>query len=512
MALLAAFIGIDKHLDSSIRELTGARRDAVALWSLFKDTLPDIDATLLVDDEATVRRVRETLHATLAAAGADDTVILSFSGHGTHDHSLVAHDTMLPALAATTIPMGELATLFKACPARAVLCIIDCCFSGGAPARVLEDSPVTRDATFSLQQFSGNGRILIAASNTDEVALEDPRTGHGLLTKALIDVLRAEDGHVSLPAVMARVMDRVRTAASAFGMVQTPVLLGYVEGALTLPAFTAGAHFFAAFPELGGVHVGAAIADLAAFGLPEVVLTEWAAQFHGGLNALQLQAVNDERLLDGASLLVVAPTSSGKTFIGELAATRAIVAGRKAVFLLPYRALTNEKYDQFATLYGDRLGMRVIRCTGDYLDQANVFIRGKYDLALLTYEMFLNIAVNNPVVLHQVGLVVLDEAQFITDPGRGMSVELLLTYLLAARDRSIAPQIVALAAVVGDTNDFDGWLGCRRLVTAHRPVPLIEGVVDRSGAFHYRDASGELETAQLLPPGAVRVRRREASA
>ena len=123
-------------------------------------------------------------------------------------------------------------------------------------------------------------------------------------------------------------------------------------------------------------------------------------------------------MLDGESVLVVAPTSSGKTFIGEMAAARAVADGRKAAFLLPYKALVNEKYDQFQALYGATLNLRVVRCTGDYQDDKGALLRGKYDLALLTYEMFLNLAVSNPVLLHSLGLVVLDEAQFITDPAR----------------------------------------------------------------------------------------------
>ena len=98
---------------------------------------------------------------------------------------------------------------------------------------------------------------------------------------------------------------------------------------------------------------------------------------------LQISAVNDYRILDGESLLVVAPTSSGKTFIGEMAATKAIIDGRKAVFLLPYRALVNEKYDLFVSVYGEKLGMRVIRCTGDHTDETGQFVRGKYEIAVL---------------------------------------------------------------------------------------------------------------------------------
>src|SRR6185369_16118896 len=109
----------------------------------------------------------------------------------------------------------------------------------------------------------------------------------------------------------------------------------------------------------------------------------------------------------------------------------------KAVFLLPYRALVNEKYDLFQSAYAGRLGMRVVRCTGDYSDQTELFAHGKYEIAVLTYEMFLNLIVRRAWALNQVGLVVLDEAQFITDPMRGIVVELLLTCLLAARQRGI---------------------------------------------------------------------------
>jgi helicase len=509
--LRAIFIGVDKHQDAEIRDLTGARRDAKALWALFCDTIPDIEATLLSDEDATAAAIRQALDDTLGAAGPDDTVILSFSGHGTHDHRIVAHDTVLNSLADTTISMEELATRFKESKAKAVLFVLDCCFSGGAPARVVENSPISRDPGFPLEALAGKGRILISAANVNEVAYELPGSGHGLLSKALIDALQGAESVISLSTAMGQVMERVRAEAARIGVVQTPVMFGYVEGGLSIPALRAGERFFAAFPEVRGVRVNGTIEELAAFGLPQEVLREWAAWFRGGLNDLQLQAVNDYRVLDGDSLLVVAPTSSGKTFIGEMAALRAVVDGRKAAFLLPYKALVNEKFDQFSLLYGERLDVRVIRCTGDRLDAATSFVRGKYDLALLTYEMFLGLALSNPSLLNQIGLVVLDEAQFIADPKRGITVELLLTYLLAARERGVSPQLIALSAVIGDVNNFDNWLGCKSLITDKRPVPLVEGVLDRSGTFQYVDTSGEVNVKQLLPPGSVRQRKTKPS-
>ena len=511
--LKATFIGIDKYADSTVRELTGAARDATALWALVSDSLPAASASLLTDTEATTALVRVALAATLTEATPDDTVIVTFAGHGTQSHRLVTHDTSRKDLDATSIGMAELAGLFKTSRAKAILCVIDCCFSGAAPARVLDDSPISRDPGVRLEEIAGAGRILISACNVNEVAYESPADRHGLLTFALMSALQAGEGDlIDLTAAIAIVMEKVRAAAGRLGVIQTPVMLGHIEGGLSLPKLKPGSRYLAAFPEAAGGRVSAQIDDLKQFGIPQAVLAEWTARFRGGLNDLQLSAVNDYRIFQGESLLVVAPTSSGKTFIGEMAATKAIVDGRKAVFLLPYRALVNEKYDLFASVYGDKLGMRIIRCTGDHTDETGQFVRGKYEIAVLTYEMFLNLMVRNAGVLNQIGLVVLDEAQFITDPMRGIVVELLLTYLLAARERGVASQLIALSAVIGHINHFDEWLGCRTLVTAVRPVPLIEGVLDRSGQYQFVDTDGNEHLTQLVPYRAIQVRREKPSA
>lgn len=510
--LRSAFIGVDKYQDPNIRELGGARRDAIALWALFSDTLPDIHLRLLVNEDATLENVRLAFDETLGAAGRDDTVVLSISCHGSHDHRIAVYNTLIVALSETTISMSDLASWFKASRAKAILCVLDCCFSGAAPARVLEESPVPRGMTSPFLEFSGTGRILLAASKFDEPAFEIPGDRHGLLTKALLETLETEDVSVSLTAAADRIIDRVRMEAARLGVTQTPVFHGYVEGGLTLPGLRRGNRFFDAFPEARGRRVTENILDLTAFGMPTELLTAWKQQFNdGGLNSLQLTAVNDSRVLDGESLLVIAPTTSGKTFVGEMAAARAIQEGRKAVFLFPYKALVNEKYDQFTQLYGDRLGMRVIRCSGDYQDQTGAFYRGKYDIALLTYETFLSLALRNPALLNAIGLVAVDEAQFITDPHRGIVVELLLTYLLAARERGIRPQLVALSAVIGDVNDFDSWLGTKKLISTERPVPLVEGVLDRDGRLQTIDTADRPKIEQLLPPREVVQRRAKPS-
>ena len=508
MAIKACFIGIDKYQDPSIRDLAGAKRDATALWALFSDTMPDLEAEKFVDEEATLENIRKVLDAKLGSAGTDDVVIISFSGHGTHNHRIVAHNTVYKVLNDTTIPMEEIAARFKDSRAKVIFFILDCCFSGAAPARVLDDSPVPRDIEFHIENLvAGKGRLLLAAARDDQRAYEIPSKGHGLLTKVLIEVLQSGEGRVNLSSAVDRIMQLVRAEAERLGFEQTPVCLDFVEGGLTFPVLKPGRRFYEAFPETKGIQITNAIADLSSFRIPQPILDEWSSRFKNGLNKIQLEAVNKYRILDGQSLLVVAPTSSGKTFLGEMASARAIVEGKKAVFLLPYKALVNEKYDYFMQLYNEKLGIRVIRCTGDHSDQTEPFVKGKYDIALLTFEMFLNLLVSNSSLLLQIGLVVLDEAQFVTNPTRGMNVELLLTFLLASREKEIVPQLIALSAVIGNVNDFDQWLNVEALISNERPVPLIEGVLDRSGVFQYVDESGAPKISQLLPGHSIEMRR-----
>src|ERR1700675_2325128 len=304
MAIRSTFIGINKHLDPDIRELTGARRDATALSALFIDSIPGLSSELLVDDEATLERIDAALQRTMDDAGEDDVVVLTFSGHGTHAHRLVAYNSVVDRLADTTLSMNDLAGRFKASKAKAIVCVLDCCFSGGAPARVLEGSAVPRSPTAPFADIAGKGRILITASGVDEEAFESPGAGFGILTKALLDVLRQSEGPVGVPGIMDSVMERVRAEAARVGGTQTPVLFGFVEGGLTFPKFQVGAHFKRAFPEAAGLRIDGSIDQLAGFEFPDRILSEWKANFSQGLNALQREAVNDFRVLDGESLLV----------------------------------------------------------------------------------------------------------------------------------------------------------------------------------------------------------------
>ena len=189
--------------------------------------------------------------------------------------------------------------------------------------------------------------------------------------------------------------------------------------------------------------------------------------------------------------------------IGELAAIRAAELGGRSVFLLPTRALVNEQYARFSAPTG-RLGLQTIRATGETADDVPAFLQGQFDLAVLTYEKFAGLALGDPHLLKLLSVVVIDEVQTIVDPGRGAYLEFLLTLLKARRPEGVAPQVVALSAVLGDLGGLDSWLDVNVIARTERPVPLLEGVLGPEGIYRYVDGEGDEATEKLIaPPGWV---------
>lgn len=173
-----------------------------------------------------------TPSGTLSVAGPDDVVVITFAGHGSPDGNLVLFDTNAADLTSTGLSMARLADAFKTTKARAVLCVLDCCFSGQAPARVLETAARPRSA-FALTGIYGEGRILLAACATNESAWEQPGTEHGLLTHAVIEVLTSAVGDsVSFPEIAGEIIRLARVEAERISVTQTPVFLGNVQGGL----------------------------------------------------------------------------------------------------------------------------------------------------------------------------------------------------------------------------------------------------------------------------------------
>ena len=495
MAFRGLFIGIDRYKAPHINELGCARRDAMALEALFTDTLGG--ASILLTDEAATRARIEAEFATLQDCSPDDTVVIGFSGHGSETHELVTHDTQVHDLGCTAIHLDQVQQWFARIPARRVVLFLDCCFSGGIGAKVLQVDAKPRDLSSveaRLDQLAGEGRLIFTASSANEPAYEHNRFGHGFLTYYLLEALcGAEEvmkaGKLSVYQLLEYVTKRVKSAADQIGRPQNPTLRGTLEGDLAWPVFVRGARFSATFPGRAPPAITSDIGSLAGAGFPAGLVRAWAGAIPS-LNDLQLAAINEFGVLDGNHLVVSAPTSSGKTMVGELAALRNVVGGKKALFLLPLKALVSDKRRHFKTVY-DPYGIRTVEATGE-TDDISPLIRGRYDIGLLTYEKFASVVLTNPHILRQAGIIVIDEAQMIANASRGVNLEFLLTLIRMQRRQGIEPQTIALSAVIGDTNGLEEWLGGRLLRRDERPVPLDEGLLLRDGRFRYLDAaSGE---------------------
>jgi len=491
MVFRGLFVGIDRYASTQISWLDCARRDARAMHALFADTL-GTGAIQLLDREAT-RIAIEQHFAALAACDEDDVVVVYFSGHGSDTHELITYDADILHLPETAIPLDTLAEWFARIPARRLVCILDCCFSGGMGAKVLHAPvrPRTLASTDTLlDRLSGTGRLIFTAAAATQEAWEDTRVGHGFLTHYLLQALQGaeevvEAGKIDVYRLLSYVTRRVGDAAAQIGRRQTPTLRGQIDGELTWPVFAPGPRYKAACPEYGGAEVTREIASLSAYGFPQELLDAWAGAIPS-LNALQRDAINDYGLLRGEHLVVSAPTSSGKTMIGELAALRGTLERRRALFLLPLKALVNDKHAEFARTYG-AYGLVTIRATGEVSDDIPALMRGQYDLCLMTYEKFAALALGSPHILAQVGTIVVDEVQMIADPSRGANLEFILTLLRTRRGEGIEPHLICLSAVIGDTNGLERWLGARLLRRTERPVPLDEGVLRGDGSFRYLD-------------------------
>lgn len=503
------FIGINRYRSKSVRRLASAARDAKALHAVFSDNLGDANTTLLIDREATRDAVVAALVELQTRSTPEDVVVISFSGHGSTTHELVTHDADPDNLPSTSLPLEQFTDLVSAIPARQLIVVLDCCFAGGAGAKVLNAPLLPRGGLYGLpestdarlERLAGSGRLVLAAATGEQEAWEDPHLGHGLLTFHLLRALlgaAAEGGQVRLYDLLAFVTREVRAKASGtVAAEQDPSLRGQMDGELQWPVFTdTGPRYSAQFPSSALAPVTPDLTSLHGHGIPQLVMDVWAARIDN-LNDLQVDTINQGRLLAGANVLVMAPTSSGKTMIGELAAIRAAHLGGRSVFLLPTRALVNEQYARFSSTYGPT-GLQTIRATGETADDVPALLQGQFDLAVLTYEKFAGLALGNTHLLKLLSVIVIDEVQTIVDPSRGAYLEFLLTLLKARRPEGVAPQVVALSAVLGDLGGLDSWLDTNVIIRTERPVPLLEGVLGSDGIYRYIDAGGDEASEQLI--------------
>ena len=235
------------------------------------------------------------------------------------------------------------------------------------------------------------------------------------------------------------------------------------------------------------------IRELRKYGLPETLLQIWEQQQGEFLLPVQEVAVQRYDLFAGRSLVISSPTSSGKTFVGEMAAMRATFAGKRVLYLTPLRALAEEKYHTFQARYG-AYGVKVVVATRDRREFDQDIEQGNFHLAVLVYEKLSQLLVRHPHLLRTVALVVVDELQMLGDAERGPGLELSLAKLLTSSPR---PQVLGLSAVLREAQQVADWLEADLLFQDERPVELHRGVL-LGGRFRYKTYnSGEEGEEQL---------------
>ena len=225
------------------------------------------------------------------------------------------------------------------------------------------------------------------------------------------------------------------------------------------------------------------IDSLQSYGIPSTVTGIWEQTVGEQLLPIQEEAVSTYDLFGDGNLLVSAPTSSGKTFIGELAAFNEAYRGGRVVYLVPLRAVAEEKYNEFRERYRE-YGVNVIISTGEHREYDGDLLAGDFHLAVVVFEKLLNLSVANPALLDSLTLVVIDECQMVSDESRGARLEMLLTKIRRLSER---PRIIGLSAVSENAGGFDSWLDCKLLAHKERPVELREGVVTNDFTFTYRE-------------------------
>src|SRR5438105_12834405 len=183
-----------------------------------------------------------------------------------------------------------------------------------------------------------------------------------------------------------------------------------------------------------------------------------------------------ERALDaldaGRSVLVAAPTGSGKTLVAEYAVVKALAEGGKAFYTTPLKALSNQKFADLVRRHGpERVGL----LTGDNS------INGDAPVVVMTTEVLRNMIYAGSPALAGLRCVVLDEVHYLQNPYRGAVWEEVIIH-------SPPPvKLVCLSATVSNAEEFAAWIATVRGATAavieeRRPVELrnLYMVGDRS--------------------------------
>ncbi len=163
------------------------------------------------------------------------------------------------------------------------------------------------------------------------------------------------------------------------------------------------------------------------------------------------------------SVIVSAPTGSGKTLIADYIIGRDIKKGLQVVYTAPIKALSNQKYKEFSRDYGEsNIGL----LTGDVVKNSSA------PILIMTTEIYRNMVLADDPAIREVSYVIFDEIHYINDVERGYVWEESIIFS--------PPHIrmLCLSATIPNAEEFARWIakikGHEVVVVQHteRPVPL----------------------------------------
>ena len=169
---------------------------------------------------------------------------------------------------------------------------------------------------------------------------------------------------------------------------------------------------------------------------------------------------------DNHSVVVSAPTGSGKTLIGDYIINKDIKKGIRVIYTAPIKALSNQKYKEFSTDYGEK---NVGLLTGDIVKNPGA------PILIMTTEIYRNMALIGDPMLDSVSYVIFDEIHFINDIERGYVWEESIIF------SKLKVRFLCLSATIPNAEEFADWI---RSIKRHK-VDVIKHT-KRSVPLHRR--------------------------
>ena len=215
-------------------------------------------------------------------------------------------------------------------------------------------------------------------------------------------------------------------------------------------------------------------------------IATFVARYPFPLDAFQLEAI--AHLAQGQSVLVAAPTGTGKTIVAEYAIWRAQQQGQRVIYTTPLKALSNQKYRDLRVLYGESA---VGLVTGDIVEHSSASI------VVMTTEVYRNMLLEEsgdrteggemavPSELAGVGYIIFDELHFLSDVERGPVWE----EAIICSPHHI--RLVGLSATVSNAGDLADWIS-----RVHRPIALVVHEERAVPLEHYYFLDGKLHLVQ----------------